>query len=165
MKRCIDQYGPLVWSIVCRRISDEMMQKKHVRKFSPKFGKKAGSYDPEASPGIDFHWNDRPPPIDRLATQNKAGFPLLTELDSVPEVLPLLHSLELAWTGSFFEALEKPKKTRDLFSLHFVQGMTHEEIVKKPACLLGTVKTRLRQGLIDARKLLKEFTKTEVSEV
>ena len=42
--------------------------------------------------------------------------------------------------------------------------MTHEEIVKETGLPLGTVKTRLRRGLIDARKLLKDFTKTEVSE-
>ncbi|MBT7922767.1 MAG: hypothetical protein HN627_00800, partial [Opitutae bacterium] len=61
---------------------------------------------------------------------------------------------ELLW-----KALEQlPEKTRELFSLHFVKGMTHEEIVKETGLALGTVKTRLRRGLIDARKLLKDFT-------
>jgi RNA polymerase sigma-70 factor (ECF subfamily) len=67
---------------------------------------------------------------------------------------------ELLW-----KALEQlPKKTRELFSLHFVKGMTHEEIGKETGLPLGTVKTRLRRGLIDARKLLKDFTTKEVSE-
>ena len=90
----------------------------------------------------------------------------MTELESAPEVsssIPLAGTnldRELLW-----KALEQlPEKTRDLFTLHFVKGMTHEEIVNETGLPLGTVKTRLRRGLIDARKLLKEYSKKENSE-
>ena len=85
---------------------------------------------------------------------------MLTDLESVPEVS---SAIPIAGTGLdrelLWKALEQlPEKTRELFSLHFVKGMTHEEIVKETGLPLGTVKTRLRRGLIDARKLLKDFT-------
>ena len=165
MKRCIDQYGPLVWSIVCRRISERNDAEETCQEIFTEIWQKAGSYDPEASRESTFiGMIARRRSIDWQRKQSR--LPLLTELDSVPEVpssTPLVGiglDRELLW-----KALEKlPKKTRDLLSLHFVQGMTHEEIVKETGLPLGTVKTRLRRGLIDARKLLKDFTKTEVSE-
>ena len=51
-----------------------------------------------------------------------------------------------------------PEDTLTVFSLHFEKGMTHEEISKETDIALGTVKTKLRRGLIEARKLLKEFS-------
>lgn len=85
---------------------------------------------------------------------------MLTDLESAPEAS---SAIPIAGTGLdrelLWKALEQlPEKTRELFSLHFVKGMTHEEIVKETGLALGTVKTRLRRGLIDARKLLKDFT-------
>ena len=46
-------------------------------------------------------------------------------------------------------------KTRGIFTLHFEQGMTHPEIVEKTGLPLGTVKTRLRRGLIELRNQLR----------
>ena len=44
-----------------------------------------------------------------------------------------------------------------MFSLHFEMGLTHDEIAQQTQIPIGTVKTKLRRGLIEARKLLKEF--------
>jgi RNA polymerase sigma-70 factor (ECF subfamily) len=41
-----------------------------------------------------------------------------------------------------------------LFVLHFEKGMTHAEIAELTGQPLGSVKTRLRRGLIEARALL-----------
>ena len=101
--------------------------------------------------------------IDWQRKQNR--LPLLTDLESIPEAsaaTPLAGinlDRELLW-----KALEKlPKKTRELFTLHFVKGMTHEEIVQETGLPLGTIKTKLRRGLIDARKFSKDFTPEEAS--
>ena len=54
------------------------------------------------------------------------------------------------------EALKMlPEETRMLFTLHFEEGMTHPEIVEKTGLPLGTVKTRLRRGLIELRNHLR----------
>ena len=49
------------------------------------------------------------------------------------------------------------KDTLNLFSLHFEKGLSHVEIARQTKLPIGTVKTKLRRGLIDARKLLKDF--------
>ena len=163
MKRCIDRYGPLVWSIVCRRISERNDAEETCQEIFTEIWQKAGSYDPETARestfigmiarrrSIDWQRKQSRLPLDRTG-QRTGG--------------PFLQSTRRNWfgPGASFGKLSKnyPKNPRS-FSLH-LQGMTHEEIVKETGLPLGTVKTRLRRGLIDARKLLKDFTKTEVSE-
>ena len=166
MKRCIDLYGPLVWSIVCHRIRDRNDAEEACQEIFTEIWQKAGSYKPEIARETTFiGMIARRRSIDWQRKQSR--LPLLTELESAPEVsssIPLAGTnldRELLW-----KALEQlPEKTRDLFALHFVKGMTHEEIVNETGLPLGTVKTRLRRGLIDARKLLKDFAETEVSKV
>ena len=50
-----------------------------------------------------------------------------------------------------------PSETKTLFSLHFDQGLTHPEIVSRTGMPLGTVKTRIRRGLVEARNLLRHL--------
>ena len=166
MKRCIDLYGPLVWSIVCRRIKDRSDAEEACQDIFTEIWKKAGSYKPEIARETTFiGMIARRRSIDWQRKQSR--LPLLTDLQSAPEVsssIPLAGTnldRELLW-----DALEQlPEKTRDLFNLHFVKGMTHEEIANEKSLPLGTVKTRLRRGLIDARKLLREYSKKENPEL
>ncbi|NBQ03144.1 MAG: hypothetical protein EBU27_08010 [Opitutae bacterium] len=61
--------------------------------------------------------------------------------------------------ADLWEALRKlPEGTLELFSLHFEKGMSHDEISKHTGIPVGTVKTKLRRGLIEARKLVREFS-------
>ncbi len=164
MKRCIDSYGPLVWSIVCRRISERNDAEETCQEIFTEVWQKAGSYNPSVARESTFiGLIARRRSIDWQRKQNR--LPLLTDLESIPEAsaaTPLAGinlDRELLW-----KALEKlPKKTRELFTLHFVKGMTHEEIVQETGLPLGTIKTKLRRGLIDARKFLKDFTPEEAS--
>ena len=164
MKKCIDQYGPLVWSIVCRRISDRNDAEETCQEIFTEVWQKAESYKPSVARESTFiGLIARRRAIDWQRRQNR--LPLLTDLESIPEAsaaTPLAGinlDRELLW-----KALEQlPKKTRELFTLHFVKGMTHEEIVQETGLPLGTVKTKLRRGLIDARKFLKDFTPEEAS--
>lgn len=159
MKRCIDVYGPLVWSIVCRRISERIDAEETCQEIFTEIWQKAGTYNPEVARETTFiGLIARRRSIDWQRKQSR--LPMLTDLESVPEASSVIP---IAGTGLDRELLWKtleqlPEKTRELFSLHFVKGMTHEEIVKETGLPLGTVKTRLRRGLIDARKLLKDFT-------
>ena len=165
MKRCIDQYGPLVWNIVCRRISERNDAEEACQEIFTEIWQKAGSYKPEVARETTFiGMIARRRSIDWQRKQSR--LPLLTELDSVPEPSSANPDAgigldrELLW-----KTLEQlPEKTQELFSLHFGKGMTHEEIGKETGLPLGTVKTRLRRGLIDARRLLKNFTSKENSE-
>ena len=159
MKRCIDVYGPLVWSIVCRRISERIDAEETCQEIFTEIWQKASTYNPEVARETTFiGLIARRRSIDWQRKQSR--LPMLTDLESVPEASSVIP---IAGTGLDREVLWKtleqlPEKTRELFSLHFVKGMTHEEIVKETGLPLGTVKSRLRRGLIDARNLLKDFT-------
>jgi RNA polymerase sigma-70 factor (ECF subfamily) len=53
-----------------------------------------------------------------------------------------------------------PAETRQLFDLFFEDGFTHPEIAEKTGLPLGTVKTRLRRGLITLRDQLQRLGKS-----
>jgi len=50
-----------------------------------------------------------------------------------------------------------PEETQQLFRFHFEQGMSHSEIARETGMPLGTVKTRMRTGLLDLRKFMKNL--------
>ena len=60
--------------------------------------------------------------------------------------------------ADLWEALRKLPKTHLNYSLHVEKGMSHDEISKHTDIPVGTVKTKLRRGLIEARKLVREFS-------
>ena len=96
--------------------------------------------------------------IDWQRKQNR--LPALSTLDSLPELSSAnstdsLHSLDRTELWNALQNL--PKDTLNLFSLYFEKGLTPHEISQETKIPIGTVKTKLRRGLIDARKLLKEF--------
>lgn len=49
------------------------------------------------------------------------------------------------------------EETQNIFTLHFDEGMTHPEIATKTGLPLGTIKTRLRRGLIEIRDKLRQL--------
>ena len=68
---------------------------------------------------------------------------------NLPSILERRHEVRLA--------LEKlPKDQQEALELAFFGGLTHQEISKRLEEPLGTVKARVRRGLIRLRGLLKE---------
>jgi RNA polymerase sigma-70 factor (ECF subfamily) len=47
-----------------------------------------------------------------------------------------------------------PEQQRSALELAYFQGMTHSEIAKKTGEPLGTIKTRIRAGLLALRKVV-----------
>ena len=158
MKRCIDQYGPLVWSIVCRRINERSDAEEACQEIFTEIWQKAASYLPEVARESTF--------IGLIARRRSIDWQ--RKLSRLPSLAPLESSVDMPSSSPhaskafdrelLWKALENlPDKTRELFSLHFEKGMTHEEIAKQTNQPLGTVKTKLRRGLIKARELLSSF--------
>jgi len=162
MKKCIDQYGPLVWGIVCRRVLSRGDAEEACQEIFTEIWKKADAYDPAIAKETTFiGMIARRRSIDWQRKQSRlpALAPLETSVDlpSSPPRAGKALDRDLLW-----KALEKlPEKTRELFSLHFEKGMTHDEIAKQTKQPLGTVKTKLRRGLIKARELLQDFKAEE----
>ena len=93
----------------------------------------------------------------------------------LPELAPLTEHMEIpagvAAPGLMLDreilrhALESlSEETRRLFHLHFDRGMSHGEIAAETGLPLGSVKTALRRGLIEARVLLKRRLPVMTSE-
>jgi len=158
MKRCIDSYGPLVWSIVCRRINQRVDAEEACQEIFTEVWRIAGRFDSKVSKESTFiGMIARRRSIDWQRKQNR--LPAISTLGSLPELSSAsssnLHSIDRT---ELWEVLKNlPKDTLDLFSLHFEKGLSHVEIARQTKLPIGTVKTKLRRGLIEARKLLKDF--------
>lgn len=64
----------------------------------------------------------------------------------------VLHDDEVVHLNNALEKL--PTEQKSLISLAFLQGLTHSEIAAQTSLPLGTVKTRIRSGLMNLRKQL-----------
>jgi RNA polymerase sigma-70 factor (ECF subfamily) len=162
MKRCIDSYGPLVWSIVCRRINERVDAEEACQEIFTEVWRIAERFDSKVSKESTFiGMIARRRSIDWQRKQNR--LPALANLDSLPELstpsISNLHSIDRSELWNILNEL--PSDTLHLFSLHFEKGLTHDEIARQTKLPIGTVKTKLRRGLIEARKLLKEFNNGE----
>ena len=162
MKRCIDSYGPLIWSIVCRRINERVDAEEACQEIFTEVWRIAGRFDSKVSKESTFiGMIARRRSIDWQRKQNR--LPALANLDSLPELstpsTSNLHSIDRSELWNILNKL--PSDTLNLFSLHFEKGLTHDEIARQTKLPIGTVKTKLRRGLIEARKLLKEFNNGE----
>jgi RNA polymerase sigma-70 factor (ECF subfamily) len=51
-----------------------------------------------------------------------------------------------------------PQEQREALELAFFGGLTHEEIADRLTAPLGTIKARIRRGLLKLRDFLKEET-------
>lgn len=165
MKKCIEQYGPLVWGIVCRRVLSRGDAEEACQEIFTEIWKNADAYDPAIAKETTFiGMIARRRSIDWQRKQSRlpALAPLETLVD-LPSSTP--HAGKALDRDLLWKTLEKlPEKTRELFSLHFEKGMTHDEIAKQTRQPLGTIKTKLRRGLIKARELLQDFNKEKGAE-
>lgn len=158
MDRCIKEYAPLVWSIVRRYVRNPSSAEDVVQETFTDLWKSAKRYDPSLATHTTF--------VGLLARRRAIDFTRKEGRRPQHEPMTEAEGLSLASEGpspfvscereDVREALKKlPDETRLLFTLHFEEGMTHPEIVEKTGLPLGTVKTRLRRGLIELRNLLR----------
>lgn len=156
MEECIGSYGGLVWSLILHRVKDTGAAEDLVQEIFTEIWKCAARYDPAIATESTFiAMIARRRMIDWFRRQERLpameAFANLPDLPA-PEFSPDNGTdRELLWQA--VGAL--PRETRELFMLHFEQGMTHGEISEETGLPLGSVKTALRRGLIEVRRLLK----------
>ncbi len=154
MEDCLQSYGGLVWSITRRYVGNETDAEDLVQEIFTEIWRVAERFDAKLGGETTFvgavarrrsiDWlrkSKRRPALDPLP-EDDHGLPAVTPDSSAAcdgkTVLEILGHL--------------PEDTQQLFRLHFESGMTHPEIAEKTGMPLGTVKTRLRRGLVDLRK-------------
>jgi RNA polymerase sigma-70 factor (ECF subfamily) len=163
MNACIDRYGSLVWGIVRRTVKVPSDAEDLVQEVFTEIWKKAGFYDPEvASEATFIAMVARRRAIDHLRRSGRQpGFEPLEAAESIPAAAPA------APVQCDAEALKSsisnmPEETRKLFRMFFEEGFTHPEIAGKTGLPLGTVKTRLRRGLLTLREQLRRAGKSNI---
>ncbi len=156
MNLCINQYGNLVWAIARRYIKDHSEAEDLVQEVFTEIWKKAGSFDPAiASESTFVGLIARRRAIDFLRRLGRRpDFESLAAVSSLPDPSPQNSSIICDPETVKTTLAKLPDDTRQLFSLFFEDGFTHPEIAERTGLPLGTVKTRLRRGLVTLRDQL-----------
>ncbi len=159
MNRCITQYGGIVWAIARRYIKDSAEAEDLVQEVFTEVWKKAASFDPTlASESTFIGLIARRRAIDFFRRSGRRPtFEPLSAAESLPQPTSQAHSVTCDPEAVKSSLANLPPDTRQLFHLFFEDGFTHPEIAEKTGLPLGTVKTRLRRGLITLRDQLRRL--------
>lgn len=157
MRRCIDRYGAIVWSIVRRYIKETADAEDLVQEVFTEIWKKSASFNPDvASEATFIGMVTRRRAIDFLRRQGRQpGFEPLESAASLPDPAEETSTISCHADAVKSSLAVLPSETRQLFDLFFENGFTHPEIAEKTGLPLGTVKTRLRRGLLTLRDHLR----------
>jgi RNA polymerase sigma-70 factor (ECF subfamily) len=155
-----DRHGRLVFSLALRIVRDQGEAEDLVQEVFSQVWQQASRYS--ESRGNVIAWMltlTRSRAIDRLrrraARPHDAGE--AAGLDEIADTtLPVDE--QLAWAGRAVQirrALEElPLLQRMAIELAFYEGLTHAEVAERLEVPLGTIKTRIRQGLLKLRDRL-----------
>ncbi len=155
MRDCIDQYGNLVWSIARRFFSDNSTAEDVVQEIFTEIWSKASSYKPDlASESTFIALIARRRTIDAFRKISRK--PTMEEL---PDAEILGASEEESPTPARIDhdtlrklLIQLPEDTRTMIELSVRDGFTHQEIATRMNLPLGTVKTKIRRGLLELRQ-------------
>lgn len=159
MDQCISKYGNLVWSITQRYINNRSTAEDVVQEIFTELWKSAERYDSKVANeatfigvlarrrSIDYIRKEKRSPIDQQGMDSEY-------ISSLPAATSKPIDCESQNIRAAIKQLST--ETQKIFNLHFDKGMTHPEIVESTGLPLGTIKTRLRRGLIEVRNMLRK---------
>ncbi len=155
--QCLDQYGDLVWSLARRFLGNSAELEDAVQEVFIEIWSNAGRYKPEIAKEVTFIATiTRRRLIDRLRKKSRA--PDIQEFDEGiasqnPEKADVhLESVEVQNVVSILDQM--PDEQREILTMSIYQGYSHSEIAEQLDMPLGTVKTRVRRGLLHIREQL-----------
>jgi RNA polymerase sigma-70 factor (ECF subfamily) len=155
---CYDRYRVILFSQVLRILSDRQEAEDCLQEIFLQVCRRARDFD--ASRGRAFTWLvtiARSRALDRLRASG-SRLRLATEAAQAPheEVGDAAKEVVQAEAGAIVRAAlaELPDEQRRTLLLAYFEGLTQTEIAARLGDPLGTVKTRMRSGLIKLRELL-----------
>jgi RNA polymerase sigma-70 factor, ECF subfamily len=103
--------------------------------------------------------------IDRLRTRQPAARAGLRSVETLPDAASSedveADSANREWESLCRSAMEElPPDQRRALELAYFEGLTHQEISQRTATPLGTVKTRVRLGLMKLRDRIRPYLKS-----
>ncbi|MDR3456559.1 MAG: sigma-70 family RNA polymerase sigma factor [Verrucomicrobiae bacterium] len=158
-----DRFSPTLFGLALRILKDEVESEDVLQDAFLYIWNKASTYNPELS--SPFSWSVmivRNKAIDRLRSRQRvekiieratAEFSHAADFDAQSAEEPFFREQR----GIVRSALTRlPEEQRQALNLAFFGGLTHEEIAKQLNTPAGTIKSRIRRGLIDLRDLVAE---------
>ena len=155
-----DRHGRLVYSLALRILKDQSDAEDIVQDVFAQAWRQAARYQPGRGAVVAWLMNmTRSRSIDRLrrrATQPQSPYDPETA-GEIPDTAQPIDD-QVAWAGRAAVvrgALDQlPLLQRMAIELAFYEGLTHVEIADRLEVPLGTVKTRIRQGLLKLKDRL-----------
>lgn len=155
--QCIDQYGDLVWSLARRFLGNAADAEDAVQEIFIEIWSSASRYRPDAGSEVTFIATiARRRLIDRLRKkERRPQTETYDEAEGRPASDKPGQAEESAEVQNVVEILgEMEPEHRQIITLSIYEGYSHSEIAEKLGMPLGTVKTRVRRGLIHIRERL-----------
>lgn len=157
MEQCIQQYSNLVWNLVKRRVASHATAEDLVQEIFTEIWKSASRYDANQGNEATFiGMIARRRVIDWTRKQMRSPVmePLPEQIDDLGATPDDKQPSGMDGEMVTQAVARLPDQTKQLFHLHFDQGLTQQEIAACTELPLGTVKTLLRRGLLELRSLL-----------
>lgn len=158
---CYDLMGPVVFSLAVRMLRDRGAAEDVTQDIFVQVWRQSGNYD--RARGTPEGWImmiARTRILDRIRSR-RAGVVLRQAGDQMPEAPDaddwpedMAISREEA-AGVRRAILDLPPEQRQVVELAFFEGLTHQEIAEKTSVALGTIKTRIRLGLLKIKDRLR----------
>jgi RNA polymerase sigma-70 factor, ECF subfamily len=163
LARLYDRYAARVNGLAGRILGDTGEAEEVVQEVFLYVWRAASSFD--ATRGSVLAWllvAARSRAIDRLRSRRPGGRERLRPLDEVPEAASRENLEEGAeareWASLCRSALsELPEDQRRTLELAYFEGLTQQEIAARTKTPLGTVKTRVRLGLMKLRERVRPY--------
>ncbi len=159
VQECIDAYGNLIWSLARRFLRNSADAEDAVQDVFIDVWNSAGRFDPAVGSETTFVSTiARRRFIDRLRKHTRT--PGMDSLDdeetgalNQPFIdAPMEHETDAALVERILAGMEP--EHRQILSLSLYEGYSHSEIAEQMDLPLGTVKTRIRRGLMSIREQL-----------
>lgn len=170
LARCYDQMGPVVFSLAVRMLRDRPAAEDVTQDIFVQVWRQAANYDTSrGSPEAWIMMIARTRVLDRLRSR-AAGIVLKPVGDNLPDApdaedWPDDTAISREDAVNVRHALaELPQDQKHAIELAFFDGLTHVEISDKLKVPLGTIKTRIRLGLMKIRDQLRELMGEELVE-
>lgn len=159
VQECIDAYGDLIWSLARRFLRNDADAEDAVQDIFIDLWGSAGRYDRNVASEVAFVSTiARRRLIDRLRQfKRKPGMDSLDDEEAGDAMQPAVFApneeeTDVAIVERVLATMEP--EHREILALSLYEGYSHSEIAERLSLPLGTVKTRVRRGLIYIRDQL-----------
>ncbi len=157
-----DRFSPGLYSVARRMLNDERDAEEVLQETFQQIWNRAATYDSSLSSGFSWAtmilWRKA---IDRLRARGRfnrtadhaSDLGFFPDIDETSATLPLVMERRSEVHGALAKI---PDDQKEAVSLAFFGGLTQLQISEQLGEPLGTIKARIRRGLLRLRDLLKE---------